>query len=88
VLLGKGNDVPDNEEVVSKLGMFNYLQLIVKTLLYLWDRLGVVLRQALITEASQELVSILALRQLHLREVEATKLKLEVALFSNTLGVL
>ncbi|MBA7716159.1 hypothetical protein ES703_125224 [subsurface metagenome] len=43
--------------------------------------------QTLVTEVSQELVSSLAFRQLHLREVEAPELKLKVTHFSNTLGV-
>ncbi|MBA7543683.1 hypothetical protein ES705_36020 [subsurface metagenome] len=62
VLPGKGNDVPDDKEVVSKLGLLYYLQLIAKSLLYLRGRLGIVLRQTLITKVSQKLVGGLPLR--------------------------
>ncbi|MBA7675795.1 hypothetical protein ES703_84033 [subsurface metagenome] len=40
------------------------------------------------TEVGQELVSGLALGQIHLREVEAAKLQLEVAHLGDTLGIL
>ena len=62
LLSGKRNKVPDNQEVVSKLGLLYYLQLIAKSLLYLRGRLGVVLRQTLITKVSQKLVGGLPFR--------------------------
>ena len=43
VLLGEGDDVPDNKEVVGELGLFYYLQFMVESLLYIWARLRVVL---------------------------------------------
>ena len=88
VLLGEGDDVPDDEEIVGKLGLPYYFQLVVKSLFYLRGRLGVILTQTLITEVSQKLVGSFIFRQLYLREVKATKLKLEIAHFSNALGIL
>ena len=40
---GKRNKVPDNQEVVGKLGLFYYLQLIGQSLLYLRRGVGIVL---------------------------------------------
>ena len=56
VLLGEGDDIPDDKEVVGELGLLYYLQLIVKPLLYLRGRIGIVFRQTLVTEVSQKLV--------------------------------
>ena len=39
--LGKGDDIPDDEEIIGKLGLLDYFQLIVKPLLYLRGRLGI-----------------------------------------------
>ena len=52
----KGNDVPDNKEVVSKLSLLYNFQFIVKLLLYLESRLGLLAGQTFITEISQKLV--------------------------------
>ncbi|MBA7675794.1 hypothetical protein ES703_84032 [subsurface metagenome] len=42
-LLGEGDDVPDNEQVVGKLGLLYYLQLVVEPFFYLRGGVGVVL---------------------------------------------
>ena len=62
MLLDKGDDIPDNKEVISELGLLYYLKFIIKSLLYLWSRLGVVLGQTLIAKISQKLVSRLPFR--------------------------
>ena len=43
LLLGEGDDIPDNEEVIGELGLLYYFQLISQPVLYLWSRLRVVL---------------------------------------------
>ncbi|MBA7646086.1 hypothetical protein ES703_53847 [subsurface metagenome] len=87
MLFGEGDNVPDNKEVVGKLSLLYYLQLVVKSLPYFGGKGGVVLMQIVMTEVSQKLVSSFALRQLYPREVKAAKVKLKVAHFSNALSV-
>ena len=60
LFLGEGDNVPDNQEIIGKLSLPYYLQFIVKSLLYLWGRLGIVMVQTVIAKLSQKLVRCLA----------------------------
>ncbi|MBA7654042.1 hypothetical protein ES703_61916 [subsurface metagenome] len=88
LFLGEGDDIPDDQEIVGKLGLLDYFQLIVKPLFYLRGRLGVKMVQILVTEFSQKLDIRFPFRQLHLRQMKSPKLELKVTHFSNALGVL
>ncbi|MBA7690662.1 hypothetical protein ES703_99193 [subsurface metagenome] len=86
-LLGEGDDVPDDKEVVGKLGLLDYLQLVGEALFYLRGGVGVVLAQVLVAEVSQKLVSSLPFGQVYLRQVESSELEFKVTHLSDALGV-
>ncbi len=62
VLSGKGNYIPDNQNVIGKLSLLDDFQFMVKPFFYLGRSVGIILRQALITEVGQKLVGGLTLR--------------------------
>src|SRR5512136_264080 len=63
---GEGDYVPNNEEIMSKLGLLDDIKLVAKSLLDLCAGLAVTVLQSLPAELSQEIVGFSAPRQFHL----------------------
>ncbi len=87
LLFGKGDDIPDHQKVIGKLGLADYFQFVLQTLFYLRRSARVITGQAFVAEVGQKLVGSLVRRQFYLGQVQAPEVQLEVAHLGDALGV-
>ena len=84
----EGNNIPDHQKVIGKLGAFHHAQFISQPFFDFVGGIGIVAREGFVTEVGKIFIGGFSRWQCYFRQVQPFKIQFQVAHFSNFVGIL